>query len=178
MIGFPHQKISSQLTLPPPYVLLYNHIEQSQENKYVSYFLDNIQSICTEEYVLSDSDILKMRRVTLGISYLPFTYKKQSMMLIDAGGQEHARRERELEFHDLFAVFYMLSLDDFDCTNNAAKITRLDQSLAEYKMLCDDARLASFPFAVLLNKSDRLVSIVYIERRETAPLHNVSHFFI
>ncbi len=137
-------------------------LEKSMGTEKVSlkYFLDSITKISHQGYEFTNDEMMKIRRESSGVSVMPFVYKKQNMALIDCGGQEHMKVEREAEFRDLFAVFYMLSLDDYDVSNlddrTATKHqTRLQYSLKEFRSLAHDARLNSFPFAVLLNKSDR-----------------------
>jgi hypothetical protein len=163
IILFPFSKKSVAVRITPTlYILAMHHFGSN-----IPYFLAKINEICTSNYELSDSDMLLIRRETIGVSVLKFTYKNQPMMFIDAGGQEHARLEREEQFHDLKCVFYIFALDDFDVpfltalTNPDKEVTRLQENIRQYKLSCSNEKLKNVPFAVLLNKSDRFKEIMF-----------------
>ena len=46
------------------------------DNEYASYFLRNCLKVLADDYVLSDEDMLKLRRITQGTSSLEFLYDK------------------------------------------------------------------------------------------------------
>jgi hypothetical protein len=91
--------------------------------------------------------------------------------------KEHARVEREAEFHYLLCVFYIIALDDYDVPYaegqanatrlssrtsdakdmlvNTVEHTRLEESFENYVRYCKEPRLKNVTFSILLNKSDR-----------------------
>lgn len=68
----------------------------------------------SQNYQLSDDDILKARIRTVGIANLQFKVNQINVNLVDVGGQKTERKNWENCFKNVSYLLFVVSLSDFD----------------------------------------------------------------
>lgn len=123
------------------------------ENSY--YFLDNVARIAAADFVPDDSDILKSRIRTVGISQLQFKIKEIKTLLVDVGGQKNERRNWQRCFQNVSYLLFVVSLSDFDqLMFEDGQTKRTDDSMTLFGQIANSNIFRTKPIFLVLNKLD------------------------
>ncbi|NP_001159624.1 guanine nucleotide-binding protein G(f) subunit alpha [Bombyx mandarina] len=129
------------------------------------YFLDRIDLIEKEDYIPSDSDILRCRQKTTGIQKIEFKVKipksmqggVQDFWMFDVGGQRGERKKWIQVFEGINAIWFLVACSDFDQTLREDNTTnRLQESLNLFEDVWQSRFLLEAGLIVFLNKQDVL----------------------
>jgi len=135
------------------------------------YFLENLSRIKDENYIPTETDVLRCRCRTTGIIETEFEYDDVRYKLVDVGGQRSERRKWLNCFQDVSATLFCASLSEYDQVLFEDDITnRTKESLRLWKEVCNNKWFARSSKVLFLNKSD-----IFREKVESGS--DISKFF-
>ena len=76
--------------------------------------MNSIDRICSDDYVLSDEDLLLVRYRTTGMTEKEFTIQNNTFKICDVGGQRNERRKWIHFFDGVTAVIFVAALSCYD----------------------------------------------------------------
>ncbi|KAK4470166.1 hypothetical protein MN116_005747 [Schistosoma mekongi] len=127
-----------------------------------TYFMRRFDVIRRPDYIPTDQDILRCRKVTDSITELQFdirTGRKSSVhfRIIDVSGQRGARKKWIQFFDNVTAILYLVDCSSFDQTLiEDHRQNRLIDSLEVFEQAWSNKYLRKVPMIVFLNKIDLL----------------------
>lgn len=143
--------------------------ERSNEFQFeasASYYFENIFKFADPEYLCSDTDILKGRIKTTGITETNFSIKNFKFKVLDAGGQRLERRKWIHCFENITAVLFVLAISEYDqMLFEDERVNRMHESIVLFDSLCNSKWFANTPFILFLNKID-----IFEEKLAKSPL--------
>ena len=75
------------------------------------FFLDKTDTILNSDYIVTNDDLMRLRRQTSGSQNIYFKYSKNNFQMIDVGGQLHERSTWDIHFNpSLLGVIFVISL--------------------------------------------------------------------
>ncbi|XP_038061515.1 guanine nucleotide-binding protein G(s) subunit alpha-like isoform X3 [Patiria miniata] len=125
------------------------------------YFLDRIDEIREEDYVPSNQDILRSRKITTGVLQTSFEVNNVHFQMLDVGGQRDERKKWIQCFSDVTALIFVVACSSFDLVlREDQNKNRLQESLELYERLWKNRFLRSTSVILFLNKQDILAQKV------------------
>ncbi|KAH8870273.1 Guanine nucleotide-binding protein G(s) subunit alpha [Schistosoma japonicum] len=127
-----------------------------------TYFMRRFDVIRKPDYIPTDQDILRCRKMTDSITELQFdipTGRKSSVhfRIIDVSGQRGARKKWIQFFDNVTAILYLVDCSSFDQTLiEDHRQNRLIDSLEVFEQAWSNKYLRKVPMIVFLNKIDLL----------------------
>jgi len=121
------------------------------------YFFNNMSKYKDmRNYVVTDDDILRVRKQTTGVHEIYFKNDhSQVFRMIDVGGQRTERRKWIHCFEDVTAIIYVASLSEYDQNLEEDESTnRLAESLQVFDETINNEWFLSTPIILFLNKND------------------------
>uniref|UniRef100_A0A336KC17 CSON006752 protein n=1 Tax=Culicoides sonorensis TaxID=179676 RepID=A0A336KC17_CULSO len=145
----------------------YNHSNEFQLIDNAKYFLDKVETITRADYIPTNEDILKSRKITNGINEVTFKIKMtkgmntgiQTFKMFDVGGQRNNRNKWLQVFEGIDAVLFVISCGDFDqYLREDPRQNRLKESLELFERVWNNRFLLQAGVICFLNKQDVLMS--------------------
>ncbi|CAH8570585.1 unnamed protein product [Heterobilharzia americana] len=127
-----------------------------------TYFMRRMDAIRKPDYIPTDQDILRCRKMTDSISELQFdiqTGRKSSVRfrIVDVSGQRGARKKWIQFFDSVTAILFLVDCSSFDQTLlEDHRQNRLIDSLEVFEQAWTNKYLRQVPMIVFLNKIDLL----------------------
>eukprot|EP00948_MAST-09A_sp_MAST-9A-sp1_P003096 g3096.t1 len=121
----------------------------------LGYFMrdDVFQRVIQSDYEPSQTDILRARYRTRGVSKFAFNLEKMSYVVLDVGGQRNERRKWLCHFDNCKAVIYVASLAEYDCTlMEDVKVNRMKEDLTLFNFICQCPYFRKSSILLFLNK--------------------------
>lgn len=119
------------------------------------YFFTCMDRILENNYVPQDQDILRCRVQTTGIVETTFSYKKQTIIIVDVGGQRSERRKWIHCFEDVTAVIFVVGISEFDQRLYEDQETnRMHEALELFNVMVNSKWFSEKPIMLFFNKSD------------------------
>ncbi|KAI0465134.1 hypothetical protein LJB42_000356 [Komagataella kurtzmanii] len=135
----------------------YNRAHEFQLEASTRYYFENIQKFADPDYICSDTDILKGRIKTTGITETDFNIGSTRLKVLDAGGQRSERRKWIHCFEDITAVVFVLAVSEFNQTLfEDERVNRVHEAILLFESLCNSRWFVDTPFILFLNKIDLL----------------------
>ncbi|KZT40029.1 G-alpha-domain-containing protein [Sistotremastrum suecicum HHB10207 ss-3] len=134
-------------------------------DEWSDYFLVNIRRIATPNYMPTDSDILRARVQTMGISEHQFTVSQNGVgagsslpwLLYDVGGSRGQRHTWAPFFEDATAVIFMAPISAFDqYLDEDYRVNRVQDSLELFGQIVENELLRDVHMVLFFNKADIL----------------------
>ena len=120
-----------------------------------SYFFDNIDRICSNDYIPSDADILLVRKRTTGIIEEHFLIKNTKFHIFDVGGQRNERKKWIHCFENVTAVIFVASLSSYnEVLLEDENVIVMQEELNLFDQICNSRWFLETAFILFLNKSD------------------------
>jgi GTPase SAR1 family protein len=124
------------------------------------HFLGIADQILSADYVIKDSDMIRLRRQTFMPQEVEFNFNSNlPVKIVDLGGQLDQRATWEVQYLSSSAIIYMCSLSDFDqmMDETGRPVNKLQYAFQTFiKTVVENPKFAGKPCVVLLNKSDVL----------------------
>lgn len=131
-----------------------------------AYYFENIFKFADQDYLCSDTDILKGRIKTTGITETNFSIKNFKFKVLDAGGQRLERRKWIHCFENITAVLFVLAISEYDqMLFEDERVNRMHESIVLFDSLCNSKWFSNTPFILFLNKID-----IFEEKLAHSPL--------
>lgn len=148
----------------------FNRSSEFQLEGSAAYYFDNIQSFARLDYVCSDTDILRGRIKTTGITENNFHIGSSHFKVYDAGGQRSERRKWIHCFEGITAVLFVLAVSEYDQTLfEDERVNRMHESIMLFDTLLNSRWFINTPFILFLNKVD-----IFQEKVKRSPIRQ--HF--
>ena len=126
-----------------------------QLNDSASYFFDNVQRFCKDNYVPSQMDILCARVRSTGIREAFFEFDEITFRVVDVGGQRSERRKWIHCFDCVTAVLFVASLSEYDqVLREDESQNRVKESLLLFAEICNSPFFEKSSLILFLNKTD------------------------
>jgi len=136
-----------------------NHPEKLEQT-HLLYFLERFESYISEDFQVSDEDILRSRQRTAGANTNTVYFRKFYFEFCDIGGQkpERPKWQMVLNEHEFSAIIYFVATDEFDVRDeeNEFKDSKLELSKLIFSELINDSGIqeSKVPIILMLNRSD------------------------
>lgn len=119
------------------------------------YYFENIFHFADPEYFCSDTDILKGRIKTTGITETSFNINSFKFKVLDAGGQRLERKKWIHCFDNITAVLFVLAISEYDqMLFEDERVNRIHEAILLFDSLCNSRWFLDTPFILFLNKMD------------------------
>jgi GTPase SAR1 family protein len=121
------------------------------------YFLDRLDVISRPDYIPDQSDILRCRVLTRGISETEFTFKGVRFHIFDVGGQRDERRKWIQCFNDVTAIIFVVACSSYDMNLREDETkNRLEEATNLFDSIWNNRWLKKISVILFLNKQDLL----------------------
>lgn len=121
----------------------------------VDYYFDNIFKFADANYLCSDTDILKGRIKTTGITETNFIIDSFNFKVLDAGGQRSERKKWIHCFENITTILFVLAISEYDqMLFEDERVNRMHESILLFDTLCNSKWFVKTPFILFLNKID------------------------
>ena len=139
-----------------PLVLTHNFLRAFSIFKlFVFSFFDNAARIGSADYVPTQTDILRARIKTTGISENRFTMGNLSLCMIDVGGQISERKKWIHTFENVTSIIFCMSLAEYDqVLLEDPTQSRLLDSLLLFESIVNSQWFRHTSIILFLNKTD------------------------
>jgi len=119
------------------------------------YFLREIDRTFSDDYEITQQDILRSRITTTGIIESRFTKDYLTFTMYDVGGQRGERKRWIHSFDDVTAIMFIASLSEYDqVLAEDRNINRLDESLNLFESIANLPWFDRSAIFLFLNKKD------------------------
>ncbi|EGW31147.1 guanine nucleotide-binding protein alpha subunit [Spathaspora passalidarum NRRL Y-27907] len=119
------------------------------------YYFDNVFNFADPNYLCNDTDILKGRIKTTGISENNFTINNHQFKVYDAGGQRSERKKWIHCFEGITAVLFVLAISEYDqMLFEDERVNRMHESIVLFDSICNSKWFYNTPCILFLNKID------------------------
>lgn len=131
-----------------------------------NYYFDNILKFGDPNLLCSDTDILKGRIKTTGITETQFMINSTKFKVLDAGGQRSERKKWIHCFQNITAVLFVIAISEYDqMLFEDERVNRMNESIVLFDSLCNSRWFVNTPFILFLNKID-----LFERKLSTSPL--------
>ncbi|KAG5721458.1 Guanine nucleotide-binding protein alpha-4 subunit [Termitomyces sp. T112] len=125
------------------------------------FFLDDLGRIADQDYVPTDSDIMRARVRTLGVEEHRFLINRglelgSEVYIIDVGGSRSQRPKWIPYFEDVQTILFLAPLTFDRALEEDPEINRLEDSLMLWREICRNKILAKATLILFFNKTDVL----------------------
>jgi GTPase SAR1 family protein len=125
------------------------------------YYLDDLDRICSNDYVPTEQDVLRVRVPTTGINEYPFSINSVTFRMIDVGGQRSERRKWIHSFENVTSVMFLVAISEYDQTlrleeSGGETVNRLLESKALFQTILEYPWFEHSSLILFFNKKDLL----------------------
>lgn len=142
----------------------FHKTQQYHLNNSVSYFFNNLDRICRDDYIPTEHDVLRASCRTPGVTEMQFTIRDCEFKIYNVSGQRPDSQKWMQCFTDVAAVVVCVALSDYDQVLGK-EMNRLHQSMQLFDHICKNMWLMRSPTILLFNKKD-----LFEEKLKTSPL--------
>ncbi|KAI7797843.1 guanine nucleotide-binding protein G(t) subunit alpha-2 [Triplophysa rosa] len=126
-----------------------------QLNDSAGYYLDEIDRICTPDYLPTEQDVLRSRVKTTGIIEEQFSCKELYFRMFDVGGQRSERKKWIHCFEGVTCIIFCGALSAYDMVLvEDDEVNRMHESLHLFNSICNHRFFATTSIVLFLNKKD------------------------
>lgn len=126
-----------------------------QLNDSAPYFFDAIVRISEERYVPTDSDILRARVKTTGITETHFVIGELTYKLFDVGGQRSERRKWLNIFDSVTALVFLIAISEYDQKlYEDETVNRMSEAMTLFESVANSRWFIRTSIILFLNKID------------------------
>lgn len=120
------------------------------------YFFDEVQRIASPDYIPTESDVLRARTRTTGISETRFVSGETYIHMFDVGGQRSERKKWIHCFQNVTAILYCVALSEYDLVllEDEGSQNRLMESLVLFDSIVNSRWFTRTSIILFLNKID------------------------
>jgi guanine nucleotide-binding protein subunit alpha len=130
------------------------------------YFFDNVDRICSEDYLPSETDVIRTRKKTSGIFDLKFELHGLNIHIYDVGGQRSERKKWIYCFDNVASIIFCVALSEYDQNLLEEKTqNRLEESLTLFDSVVNSRWFSRCSIILFLNKID-----IFVEKLQYSPL--------
>ncbi|KAG8901759.1 Guanine nucleotide-binding protein alpha-2 subunit [Tulasnella sp. 408] len=120
-----------------------------------SYFFSQVQRIAQREYIPNESDVLRARAKTTGISETRFNMGQLSIHMFDVGGQRSERKKWIHCFEAVTSIIFCVALSEYDQVLLEEKEqNRMAESLVLFESVINSRWFLRTSIILFLNKID------------------------
>jgi len=120
-----------------------------------TYCFENVDRFCAEDYLPTETDVLRVRARTTGIIETTFKVKDSNFRMTDVGGQRSERKKWIHCFEDVTAIIYCVALNEYDMKLfEDERVNRMEESLELFEEICNSKWFTKTAIVLFLNKSD------------------------
>jgi len=122
----------------------------------MTYYIKHALRFAARDYLPTEDDVIQANQSTNsgGIKEIVFTIGNTEFTLIEVRG--HFDRKWLPCFVDVFAVIFLVAMDEYDMVMEDNKTNRMEESLKLFQKVSGSIWLEETPFILCLNKSDLL----------------------
>ncbi|KAJ3451497.1 guanine nucleotide-binding protein g(o) subunit alpha [Anaeramoeba flamelloides] len=119
------------------------------------YYLNNIDRITEENYVPSETDILKCRIPTTGVNTVDFNLEGLTWTIVDVGGQRSERRKWIHQFESVQTIIYIVAISEYDQKlYENENVNRLKEAFDLFETTINNEYFEKTNCVLLFNKMD------------------------
>lgn len=134
-----------------------------------AYFIEKAEELFSDDYKMSDDDLLRVRVMTTGMKEQKFAMgegQNMQMLMVDVGGQRSERKKWIKWFYDVYAVIFVTAISEYNQKLFEDNETnRLDESLRVWSEITALPAFEETMFILFLNKMD-----LFLEKLSDFPL--------
>jgi hypothetical protein len=120
-----------------------------------NYYLNEVKRLATEDFELTEDDMIMTRIRTTGIVITQVTEAPYSYDVVDVGGQRSERRKWIHCFDDVRAIIFLEGLSGYNqVLFEDSTMNRMHESLMLFEEIVKNPLFKSTPMFVFLNKKD------------------------
>eukprot|EP01041_Mallomonas_annulata_P010023 gene10023-20867_t len=120
-----------------------------------NYFLNEVVRISSDDYELTEDDMIMTRIRTTGIVITSITENPYSYDVVDVGGQRSERRKWIHCFDDVRAIIFLEGLSGYNqVLFEDSTVNRMQESLQLFEEIVKNPLFKNTPIFVFLNKKD------------------------
>jgi len=133
----------------------FQHRATFQFNDSTVYFIDRLEAIEKDDYIPTFDDALRTRVRTTGATVLKFLMEKQTVLIVDVGGQKSERTKWIHQFEGVSAILFVTAVCDYDRTMfEDEKCNRMQDSLDLFESCVKLDWFKDTSIILFLNKRD------------------------
>ena len=137
------------------FLIYINRGSEYQLNDSAKYFLDQIDTIGSPNFLPTTQDILRSRVKTTGIVEINFKVKDLNFRVFDVGGQRSERKKWIHCFEDVTSIIFLVALSEYDLVLiEDDTVNRMQESLRLFDSICNNKYFVNTAFILFLNKKD------------------------
>lgn len=138
----------------------HNHRSEFQIYGCAEYFLDQLATIASPDYLPTQQDILQTRVRTTGIVENQFVIDGNRFLLYDVGGQRNERKKWIHCFENVTAVIFVAAISEYDQRLfEDGNTNRLDEALKLFDEISNSRWFKNTSLLLFLNK--RYVGVLF-----------------
>lgn len=119
------------------------------------YYFEKVYDFANPNYVCNNTDILKGRIKTTGITETDFNINSFKFKVLDAGGQRSERNKWIHCFDNITAILFVVAISEYDQTLfEDERVNRMYETIILFDSLCNSRWFINTPFILFLNKID------------------------
>jgi len=132
------------------------------------YFFSQVHRICDRSYIPDESDVLRTRAKTTGITETRFNMGQLSIHMFDVGGQRSERKKWIHCFEAVTSIIFCVALSEYDQVLLEEKgQNRMAESLVLFESVINSRWFLRTSIVLFLNKTD-----VFKAKLSKVPLEN------
>ncbi|ESN98766.1 hypothetical protein HELRODRAFT_162221 [Helobdella robusta] len=135
----------------------YDRRREYQLTDSAKYYLDNLDTIASPNYLPTLQDILRVRVPTTGIIEYPFDLDSIIFRMVDVGGQRSERRKWIHCFENVTSIMFLVALSEYDqVLVESDNENRMEESKALFRTIITYPWFHNSSVILFLNKKDLL----------------------
>jgi len=156
----PTQEHIKKLATDPAVLEVCKNHPEKLDQTHLLYFLERFDNYLSEDFPVSDEDILRFRQRTAGANSTLLYYSKKYFDFYDIGGQKPERPKWQivLSDNDFAAILYFVATDEYDVRDeeNEFHDSKLSLSKLIFSELINDSVIqdSKVPIILMLNRCD------------------------
>eukprot|EP00479_Gromia_sphaerica_P000611 TRINITY_DN1075_c0_g1_i2.p1 TRINITY_DN1075_c0_g1~~TRINITY_DN1075_c0_g1_i2.p1 ORF type:complete len:337 (+),score=79.62 TRINITY_DN1075_c0_g1_i2:284-1294(+) len=133
----------------------FTHRSRFQCPDSANYFFNRVMALCVDDYIPTETDVLRCRDRTTGIVQQRFEIENNKFHVFDVGGQRAERKKWINCFKNVKAVLFVVAIAEYDQLCFEDEVTnRLEEALGVFDNVCNSKWFENTPIILLLNKTD------------------------
>jgi len=135
--------------------ITYDNRSAYQLTDSTKYFLDQLDLVCSPNYLPSEQDVLRSRVRTTGIVENDFEIEGNLFKMYDVGGQRNERKKWIHCFENVTAVLFVAAISEYDQVLYEDENTnRIVEALNLFEEICNSRWFRETAMILFLNKRD------------------------
>lgn len=120
-----------------------------------AYYFQKVYDFANPDYICNDTDILKGRIKTTGITETNFDINLFKFKVLDAGGQRLERKKWIHCFDNITAILFVVAVSEYDqMLFEDERVNRMHEAIVLFDSLCNSKWFVNIPFILFINKVD------------------------